>query len=82
MVEPFPDQNIRYCSAKSSLLNRYFEIYAIKKPARYVPAFSWQIWLRILPAVQRNKPADDRKPDIFPALSGFLRDGRSWRIPK
>jgi len=31
MVEPFPDQNIRYCSAKSGLLNRYFEIYAIKK---------------------------------------------------
>jgi hypothetical protein len=39
MVEPFPDQNIRYCSAKSSLLNRYFEIYAIKKAGTLCTGF-------------------------------------------
>jgi len=39
MVEPFPDQNICYFSAKSSLLNRYFEIYAIKKAGTLCTGF-------------------------------------------
>ena len=38
---------------------------------------SGMILIKTFPAIQRNKLADDRIPDISPVLSDFLHDGRN-----